>query len=89
MHSLLSKWLPEHVLPPFWGTGFTQVRLRLVNPILPHAAVQTSQGDQTDQFPSTKYKSTKCIMIYKSVECSQIITEKKYSWVSFLQIIYG
>lgn len=54
MHSLLSTWLPKHVLPLFWGTGFTQARLRLVNPILPHAAVQTSQGDQMDQFPSTK-----------------------------------
>lgn len=54
MHSLLSTRLPKHVLPLFWGTGFTQARLRLVNPILPHAAVQTSQGDQMDQFPSTK-----------------------------------
>lgn len=78
MHSLLSKWLPEHILPPFWGTGSTQARLRLVNPILPHAAVQTSHGDQMDQFPSTKNKSTNLVtMIYKRVECSNHYREEK------------
>lgn len=80
MHSLLSKWLPEHILPPFWGTGSTQARLRLVNPILPHAAVQTSQGDQMDQFPSTKNKSTNLVtMIYKRIRelNAPIIIERK------------
>lgn len=43
---------PAQDCPPRWGRGFEQDLRRVCIPPL-HFAVQSDQGDQADQFPST------------------------------------